>query len=99
MGQIGIETALLESSFILIIGGVVGAFALGYGIASKDVLANIISSFYSRANYSVGQRIKIGEIEGVITKIDQTTVTLVNEKTTTIVPLQHFQTAQVEIFN
>jgi small-conductance mechanosensitive channel len=99
LGQIGMETALLESSFILVIGGAVGAFAIGYGIASRDVLANIISSFYSRKNYSEGQVIKVGDIKGVITKIDNTSVTVVNDTTTTIIPLQLFQTKQVEIFN
>lgn len=99
LGQIGIQTALLESSFILIIGGVIGAFALGYGIASKDVLANIISSFYSRKNYHEGQIIKIDDVKGVITKIDNTSVTITNDSTTTIIPLQLFQTKQVEIFN
>ncbi|CAG5008758.1 hypothetical protein DYBT9275_04351 [Dyadobacter sp. CECT 9275] len=99
LGQIGIETTLLESSFNLIIGGAIGAFALGYGIASKDVLANIISSFYSHKNYREGQIIRIGEVKGVITKIDSTSVTVVNDSTTTIIPLQLFQTTQVEIFN
>ena len=99
LGQIGIETALLESSFLLIIGGVVIAFGLGYGIASKDVLANIISSFYSRKNYREGQIIKIDDVKGMITKIDNTSVTIVNDTATTIVPLQLFQTRQVEIFN
>lgn len=99
LGQIGIETALLESSFILLIGGAVAAFAIGYGIASRDVLANIISSFYSRRNYREGQLIKIDNVKGVITKIDNISVTIVNDVTTTIVPLQLFQTMQVEIFN
>lgn len=99
LGQIGIETTLLESSFLLVIGGVILAFSLGYGIASKDVLSNIISSFYSRKNYREGQVIKIDDIKGVITKIDNTTVTIVNDNTTTILPLQFFQTRQVEIFN
>lgn len=99
LGQIGIETALLESTFVLIIGGVIGAFALGYGIASKDVLANVISSFYSRKNYHEGQLIKIDAVKGTITKIDNTSVTVVNENTTIIIPLQLFQTKQVEIFS
>ena len=99
LGQIGIETALLESSFILVIGGVVAAFAIGYGIASRDVMANIISSFYSKKNYREGQVIRIDDVKGVITKIDNTSVTIVNDTSTTIVPLQLFQTRQVEIFN
>lgn len=99
LGQIGIETALLESSFILVIGGVVAAFAIGYGIASRDVMANIISSFYSKKNYREGQVIRIDDVKGVITKIDNTSITIVNDTSTTIVPLQLFQTRQVEIFN
>lgn len=99
LGQIGIQTTLLESSFLLIIGGVVIAFAIGYGIASRDVLANMISSFYSRKNYHEGQHIKIDNVEGVITKIDNTSVTVENENTTIIIPLQLFQIKQVEIFN
>ena len=46
--QAGIETSLLESSFNLIIGGLVLAFAIGYGFASRDVLTNILSNFYSK---------------------------------------------------
>jgi hypothetical protein len=99
LSQIGIETTLLESSFILVIGGVILSFSLGYGVASKDVLSNIISSFYSRKNYREGQVIKIDDIKGVITKIDNTTVTIVNDSSTTILPMQFFQTRQVEIFN
>jgi hypothetical protein len=97
--QVGMETAMLESSFLLVIGGAVAAFAIGYGIASRDVLANIISSFYSRKNYKEGQVIRIDDVKGVITKIDNTSVTVVNDTTTTIIPLQLFQTKQVEIFN
>lgn len=97
--QIGIETDMLESSFILIIGGAVAAFAIGYGIASRDVLANIISSFYSRKNYHEGQLIEIDDVKGVIAKIDNTSVTIVSDASTTIIPLQLFQTKRVVIFN
>ncbi|WP_025762870.1 mechanosensitive ion channel family protein [Dyadobacter tibetensis] len=99
LGQVGIETALLESSFTIIFGGAIAAFGLGYGIASRDVLANIISSFYSRKNHHIGQVIKIGDVKGVISKIDSTSVTVVSEHATTIVPLQMFQSHQVEVFN
>lgn len=98
LGQIGINTELIESSFIMLIGGVVAAFSFGYGIASRDVLSNMISSFYSRKKYYEGQRIRIDEIEGVITKIDNMSVTIQSEDKYTIVPLQLFQSKTVEIF-
>lgn len=99
LGQIGIETALLESSFNLILGGIVAAFALGYGIASRDVLANMIAAIYSRNKYKVGQVVKLDEVKGTITQLDNVSVTIRNADTTTVFPLQLFQSKKVEIFN
>ena len=76
LGQAGLNTELLESSFNLIIGGVIFAFAVGYGIASRDVMANILSSFYSKNKYEEGQTIQIDEVKGRILKIDSTSLTL-----------------------
>lgn len=98
LGQAGINTELLESSFNLIIGGVIFAFAVGYGIASRDVMANILSSFYSKNKYKEGQTIQIDEVKGQILKIDTTSLTLQTGETTTIFPLQTLQTKKVEVF-
>ena len=99
LGQIGIETALLESTFNLILGGIVAAFALGYGIASRDVLANMISAMYSRNRYQVGQVVKLDDVKGTITQLDNVSVTIQNATSTTVLPLQLFQSKKVEIFN
>ena len=99
LGQIGIETALLESSFNLILGGIVAAFALGYGIASRDVMANMISAIYSRKKYQLGQVVKLDDVKGTITQLDNVSVTIQNDDATVIVPLQLFQSRKVEIFN
>jgi hypothetical protein len=98
LAQAGINTELLESSFNLIIGGGIFAFAIGYGIASRDVMANILSSFYSRNKYKEGQTIQIDEVKGEIIKVDSTSLTLRTGDTTTVFPLQVLQTKKVEIF-
>jgi Conserved TM helix/Mechanosensitive ion channel len=98
LGQAGINTELLESSFNLIIGGIIFAFAVGYGIASRDVMANIVSSFYSKNKYKAGQTIQIDDVKGEIVAIDSTTLTLRTGLTTTVFPLQSLQTKKVEIF-
>lgn len=99
LGQIGIETALLESSFNLILGGIVAAFALGYGIASRDVLANMIAALYSRNKYKEGQIVKLDDVKGIITRIDSVSVTIQSAESITILPLQLFQSKKVELFN
>ncbi len=98
LGQIGIETALLESSFNLIIGGVIVAFALGYGIASRDVMANMIAAMYSRNKYREGQVVRLDDVKGTITQIDNVSVTIKNDEATIVIPLQLFQSRKVEIF-
>jgi small-conductance mechanosensitive channel len=98
LGQAGINTTLLESSFNLMIGGVIMAFAVGYGFASRDILANIIASFYGKNRYKEGQTISIDGVKGEIVDLDATTITLKTKNGTTVLPFQIFLSKQVEVF-
>jgi len=95
--QAGIETSLLESSFNLIIGGIILAFAVGYGMASKDVLANILSNFYSKNKFKEGQIVVLDGVKGEIITIDTTSITLKTGESNTVFPLSILQNQKVEI--
>jgi hypothetical protein len=97
--QAGIETSLLESSFNLIIGGIIFAFAVGYGMASRDVLSNILSSFYSKNKFKEGQTVAINGVKGEIINMDITSITLRTGDSETIFPLSILQTKSVETFH
>jgi Conserved TM helix len=96
--QAGIETSLLESSFNIIIGGIIMGFAIGYGIASRDILSNILSSFYSKNKFKEGQTIAVDGVKGEIISLDTTSLTLQTDLTQTIIPLSILQNKKVEIF-
>ncbi len=98
VAQVGINTSLLESSFNLLVGGIIFAFAIGYGFASKEILLNIISSFYSKNKYKEGQVIEIDGVKGEIIAMDNTTITLKTVDSKTIFPLQVLQSKKVVIF-
>ncbi|MDZ7936298.1 MAG: hypothetical protein U5M51_15310 [Emticicia sp.] len=98
VAQVGINTSLLESSFNLLVGGIIFAFAIGYGFASKEILLNIISSFYSKNRYKEGQIIAIDGIKGEIIGMDNTTITLKTGESKTIFPLQVLQSKTVTVF-
>ena len=98
VAQVGINTSLLESSFNLLIGGIIFAFAIGYGFASKEILLNIISSFYSKNKYKEGQIIEIDGVKGEIIGMDNTTITIKTEDSKTIFPLQVLQSKKVIVF-
>jgi small-conductance mechanosensitive channel len=98
LGQAGIDTEFLRANLTIIIGGGVLAFALGYGLASKDMMANFIASFYSKDKVQLGDTIRIGEVEGVIVAIDNTSLTLAGEGSRTIIlPLRKLTSENVEI--
>ncbi len=99
VAQVGINTSLLESSFNLLVGGIIFSFAIGYGFASKEILLNIISSFYSKNRYREGQVIAIDGIKGEIVAMDNTTITLKTEDSKTIFPLQVLQSKTVTVFD
>lgn len=68
--QAGIETSVITANISIIIGGVLLAFAIGFGYSSRDLLTNILSSFYARNIFSEGQTIIIDNVEGTISRID-----------------------------
>ena len=98
LAQAGINTELLESSFNLLIGGVIFAFAFGYGLASRYLMANILSSFYLKNKYQEGQTVQIDDVKGQILKMDATFLTMQTGETTTVFPLQTLQTKKIEIY-
>lgn len=85
--QAAIETEFLETNISIIISGVVFAFAIGYGLASKDILKNFLSSFYNKGRIAVGDKISIGDVSGEIEEIDNTTVTIRSNDRRIIYPL------------
>lgn len=98
LNQAGIDTDIITQNVTLAIGAVFLAFAIGYGFASKDIMSNLLASFYSRDKFSVGQQIRVGDVTGTIIKIDSTSVTLDAGDRHIILPLSRLLNSTVEIF-
>ena len=97
INQAGINTEILTSNVTIIIGGIVLAFAVSFGIGSRDILTNILSSFYSKSNFQVGQEINVGEIDGVIQKIDITSCIIKTKTGNVVIPVKSLLTQVVKI--
>lgn len=98
LGQAGINTTLLESSFNILIAGIILSFSIGYGFASRDILLNIISSFYSKNKYQEGQVIEIDGVKGEVIGLDNTSITLQNGENKAVFPLKVLQSEKVIIY-
>jgi len=96
--QAGIDTTILTSNLLLIIGAIMAAAAISYGIASKDVLANILASFFSRKTFIKGQVIEIDGQRGKIINISNIAVILqLNDEEQLVVPTHQLIINKVKI--
>lgn len=95
--QTGISTSFVEGNFMILIGGGVLAFALGYGLASKDLVSNFLSSFYVKDQFKVGHRVKIDDIEGEIVDLDKTFLKIDTGSSTVLVPISKTLRDKIEI--
>jgi len=99
LGQAGIDMSFLNNNLTMILGGAVLAFAIGYGFASRDVMANLLGGLYSRNKFQKGDVISVNGTKGQIVDIDATSLTLQSESNTrVVVPFGQLSGSSVEKF-
>jgi len=99
LGQAGIDMSFLNNNLSMILGGVVLAFAIGYGFASKDVMGNLLGALYSRNKFQKGDVISVGGTKGQIVEMDATSLTIQSENNTrVVVPMGQLSASSVEKF-
>ena len=96
LNQAGVDTAIITSNVTMILGAILLAFAISFGLGSRDILTNILSSIYGKKNFEVGDRVKIGDIQGEITKIDNISVTVKTAGSDFVIPAQKLVSEQIE---
>ena len=88
--QIGIESRFLTMTIAIVIGSLVGAAALAFGLGARTAVSNIIASHYLRQIYREGHTVRIGEAQGKISEITNTVVILENSNERLVVPAKEF---------
>lgn len=99
LNQAGINTDIITSNLTIILGALLLAFSVAFGLGSKDIIERLLFGFYSRKNLTVGQRIKIGDNEGVIESLDNISVVLKTESERLMIPIKEINDNIVEIKN
>jgi len=100
LNQAGVDTTLFTSNITLIIGGALLAFAIAYGFASRDILTNILASFYVKDKYKIGFKIKINGMQGVVEDADTLSITIkTQDQRKLVIPIKKFISEEVEILS
>lgn len=97
LNHAGIDTTIITNNFTIVLGAFLFAVALGFGLGSKDVIADLLRTFYARKNYAVGDKIKLNDLKGTIIAIDNAFLTLKTKKNTIVIPIKEVVENRIKI--
>lgn len=97
LNQIGIDTTIITSNVVMFIGAVLLSGSISYGFASREVMSNMLAAFFNRKTFTVGQTIRIDDIQGVIVKIDTLSITLQTNTDKVIIPSKDLLNNRVHV--
>lgn len=99
LNQAGINTDIITNNLTIIFGALLLAFTIAFGLGSKNLIERLLFGFYSRKNLTVGQRIKVNGVEGVIESLDNISVVLNTANGKVMLPIKEVNDTIVEIKN
>jgi len=97
LGQAGVETGFISANLTVIIGAICFAFAIGYGIASRELMANYLAGYYNRNKVRIGDDVEIIGVRGKVVAIDAASLILQTDERAIVIPLSKLTTEKVEI--
>lgn len=98
LSQAKIDTDFIQDNLSIILAGVVLAFAIGYGFASRQLVSNFLSSLYNKDKVKIGDVIGIEGVRGKVIEMDSSSFTLEAEGRSVIIPLSKLSSESIEIF-
>jgi small-conductance mechanosensitive channel len=98
MEQAKIDTRILSTNLLIVIGAIMLAAAISYGYASRDVLSNILAGFFNKRTFQKGMVIEIDGVRGTIVEISNIAITLqTSDDERVVVPSHQLMSTKVKI--
>ncbi len=88
--QLGIQTTFIVVVVAIALAATLGGAALAFGLGARTAVSNILAGYYLVRTYRVGQRVRIGEVEGRIVEISPTSVLIRTPQGHALVPAREF---------
>lgn len=88
--QIGLNIGFLSNIIVATVAILLAGAALAFSLGAKNMVANIIGAQYTRKYCRVGDRVKIGDLEGEIIELSQAFIVLETTTGQAIIPAKYF---------
>lgn len=90
VAQLGIDSSVLVITLAIVFAAAFGSAALAFGLGARATVSNIIAARYVRRGYRPGDTIRIGDIEGQLVEITDTSVLLDSAEGRVTIPAIRF---------
>lgn len=84
--QIGLDVDFLSSLIVVVSGTLLAGASLAFALGARDMVANLLGAQYSRKHCRIGETMKIGELEGEIVEITQSSIVLDTGSERAVIP-------------
>jgi hypothetical protein len=95
--QVGIDVTFVTTMIAVVLGVVLAGFSLAFGLGARRLVANLIAAGPLQSHFAVGQRARIGSIEGEISEFTPTGVFIARAEGRVHVPASRFNEEPVEL--
>lgn len=99
VNQAGIDTSFIDQNISLILGGVLAALAISYGLGARGIMNDLVSGFFKKKKLNTGQRVRIGEVEGEITELDNVSVTVRTGSESVVIPMKKLEDVNIHLLS
>lgn len=90
VSQLHIDTQLIKSVVLVLLGGLATALALTFGLGTRDVTRNIVAGYYVRKLFRVGEEIEVAGETGVLVGVTSLQTLIERDGGTVAVPNKIF---------
>lgn len=99
LNQVGVDTTIITNNLSIILGAMLAAIAIAFGLGSREVISDLLRSFYTRKNLAIGDHIRILGVEGEIEAIDNISLVLRSSEGKIILPIKEVVENKVEVLS
>ena len=88
LNQAGVDTQIITNNFTMILGAFLLAISLALGLGAREVVGDLLRTFYTRKIYIIGDKVKIGKLEGTVIGIDSISMILKTKNGKVVIPIK-----------
>jgi hypothetical protein len=88
--QIGLNIDFISTLSVVVVAILLAGAALAFSLGARDLVANVIGAQYTRKHCRVGDRLRIGAVEGEVVEVAQSSIVVATGDGKAVIPAKLF---------